>query len=203
MSCGVGCRCSSDPALLWLWHKLAASAPIWPLIWELPHALHVALKNKKKRKDEQFFSMIRRYKWPFLKIYYQHSTGSPNSVIRQQKERLVIKTGKEEVKLTLSTDNIITYIKNPKHYIIISEFTKVMRSRNKNQLYFYVLSDTGGLYYQIHIFILSSVIKTIWGDPVMAQQLTNPTSIMRTWVQYLASLSGLRIQHCCELWCRS
>ena len=26
---------------------------------------------------------------------------------------------------------------------------------------------------------------------------------MRMWVQSLASLSGLRIQHCCELWHRS
>ena len=26
---------------------------------------------------------------------------------------------------------------------------------------------------------------------------------MRTWVRTLALLSGLRVQHCCELWCRS
>ena len=25
---------------------------------------------------------------------------------------------------------------------------------------------------------------------------------MRLWVRSLASLSGIRIQHCCELWCR-
>ena len=28
MSCGVGRRGCSDPALLWLWHRLAAIAPI-------------------------------------------------------------------------------------------------------------------------------------------------------------------------------
>ena len=28
VSCGIGCRCASDPALLWLWHRLAAVAPI-------------------------------------------------------------------------------------------------------------------------------------------------------------------------------
>ena len=28
MSCGVGCRCSSDPTLLWLWCRLAAIYPI-------------------------------------------------------------------------------------------------------------------------------------------------------------------------------
>ena len=28
--CGVGLRCGSDPELLWLWHRLAATAPIQP-----------------------------------------------------------------------------------------------------------------------------------------------------------------------------
>uniref|UniRef100_A0A8D0Z604 Glycine cleavage system H protein n=1 Tax=Sus scrofa TaxID=9823 RepID=A0A8D0Z604_PIG len=31
MSCGVGCRHGSDPALLWLWHRPVATAPIRPL----------------------------------------------------------------------------------------------------------------------------------------------------------------------------
>ena len=35
MSCGVGQRCGSDPALLWLWCSLAAIAPIQLLHWEL------------------------------------------------------------------------------------------------------------------------------------------------------------------------
>ena len=28
VSCGVGCRYGSDPALLWLWRRPAATAPI-------------------------------------------------------------------------------------------------------------------------------------------------------------------------------
>ena len=28
VSCGVGCRHSSDPMLLWLWYRLSAIAPI-------------------------------------------------------------------------------------------------------------------------------------------------------------------------------
>ena len=31
VSCGVGCRRSSDPLLLWLWHRPAATALIRPL----------------------------------------------------------------------------------------------------------------------------------------------------------------------------
>ena len=46
MSCGVGCRCSSDLVLLWLWSKPAATTPIGPLAWEPPYAVGVALKKK-------------------------------------------------------------------------------------------------------------------------------------------------------------
>ena len=46
----VGCRCGLDPALLWLWCRLAAAAPISPLAWELPYAAGGALKSKRKNK---------------------------------------------------------------------------------------------------------------------------------------------------------
>ena len=58
VSCWVGHRHSSDPALLWLWCRLAAAALIQPLAWEPPCATGVALKMKereegrKKRKKE-------------------------------------------------------------------------------------------------------------------------------------------------------
>ena len=53
VSCGVGCRLGSDPALLWLWHRLAAVAPIRPLARETPYAGGVALKSKKINKNKQ------------------------------------------------------------------------------------------------------------------------------------------------------
>jgi len=60
MSCGVGCRCGSDPAFLWLWRSLAAVAPIGPLAWEPPHATSVALKSKKiKNKSKKKYSSLR------------------------------------------------------------------------------------------------------------------------------------------------
>ena len=49
MSYGVGHRCGSDLALLWLWHRPAASAPIRPLAWEPPYATDAALKTQKKK----------------------------------------------------------------------------------------------------------------------------------------------------------
>ena len=48
--CSVDGRCSSDPALLWLWYRLAATAAIRPLAWERPYAVGTALKRPKKEK---------------------------------------------------------------------------------------------------------------------------------------------------------
>ena len=53
MSCGVGCRCGSNPALLWLWCRLAAVAPIRPLARGPPYAASRALKSKKKKKQKK------------------------------------------------------------------------------------------------------------------------------------------------------
>jgi len=57
VSCGAGCRCGSDPALLWLWRRLAATTPIRPLAWEPPYAAgaaqEMAKRPKKKKKRIQ------------------------------------------------------------------------------------------------------------------------------------------------------
>ena len=42
VSCGVGCRRSSDPLLLWLWRRPAATALMRPLAWEPPYAVEAA-----------------------------------------------------------------------------------------------------------------------------------------------------------------
>ena len=52
MSCGVGHGHGLDPALLWLWCRPAALAPIRPLTWELPHGTGVVLKRKKEKESE-------------------------------------------------------------------------------------------------------------------------------------------------------
>ena len=51
MSCGGGHRHSSDPALLWLWCRLAATAPIGPLAWEPPYAVGAAQEIAKRQKN--------------------------------------------------------------------------------------------------------------------------------------------------------
>ena len=58
VSCCVGHRHGSDLALLWLWGRPAATAPIRPLAWEPPYAMGAALrrqktKDKKKKKKKR------------------------------------------------------------------------------------------------------------------------------------------------------
>ena len=53
MSCGAGHSCISDLALLWLWHRPTATAPIRPLTWEPPCATSMALKSKEKKKKKK------------------------------------------------------------------------------------------------------------------------------------------------------
>ena len=52
MSCGVGCRRGSDPVLLWLWHRLMATALIGPLAWEPPYAAGAAQEIAKRQKNK-------------------------------------------------------------------------------------------------------------------------------------------------------
>ena len=65
MSCGVGRRRGSDPALLWLWHRPVATAPIQPLAWEPSYAVGAALEKTKKKKRK--------------KRYYQESKDNPQN----------------------------------------------------------------------------------------------------------------------------
>ena len=53
MSYGVGRRRGSDPALLWLWCRLAAAAPIRPRAWEPPYATGAALEKGEKEKKKK------------------------------------------------------------------------------------------------------------------------------------------------------
>ena len=63
-----------------------------------------------------------------------------------------------------------------------------------------------GMHFQPHgwnlkaLFLVKSVRQ---GVPIVVQQVKNPTLSVRTRVRSLASLSGLRIWRCCQLWRRS
>ena len=58
MSCGVGQRRGSNLALLWLWHRPAAAAPVQPLAWEPKHATGAALKGQKTKQTNKKTSIV-------------------------------------------------------------------------------------------------------------------------------------------------
>ena len=53
VSCGAGHRGGSKLALLWLWHRPAAIAPIRSAAWEPPYATGVALRKRQKKKKKK------------------------------------------------------------------------------------------------------------------------------------------------------
>ena len=64
--CELQCRSQtcSDLACLWLWCRPAATAPVWPIAWELPCAMGASLKRpKKKERMLRCSERSRRYKW--------------------------------------------------------------------------------------------------------------------------------------------
>ena len=62
MSCGVVCRCSPDPVLLWLWCRPPAVALISPLDREPPYATDAAL-GKKKIKTFDLWCLWANWTW--------------------------------------------------------------------------------------------------------------------------------------------
>ena len=46
-------RLGLDPTLLWLWRRLAATAPIRSLAWEPPYAMGTALEKAKSQKAKK------------------------------------------------------------------------------------------------------------------------------------------------------
>ena len=68
VSCGVGCRRGSDPALLWLWRRPVATAPIQPLAWEPPYAAgaaqEIATTTTKDKKNKKIKNKIKiNFSW--------------------------------------------------------------------------------------------------------------------------------------------
>ena len=72
VSCGVGRRRGSDPALLWLWRRPAATVLIRPLAWEPPYAVRAAQEMAKKRqrkKNAVSIHIVKLHKGIFFKNF--------------------------------------------------------------------------------------------------------------------------------------
>ena len=66
VSCGVGRRCGSDHALLWLWCRPAATAPIRSLTWEFPYASGEALGKAEKQEQTKNLLPVKK----FCKLFF-------------------------------------------------------------------------------------------------------------------------------------
>ena len=65
LNCGLNYRRSLDPALLWLWQRLVATAPIQYLASELPYAAGAVLEKKRKNHSQIRGSFLwQSLSWP-------------------------------------------------------------------------------------------------------------------------------------------
>ena len=87
--------CGSDSAQIWLWHRLAALAPIRPLALELPDTAGAALSKRQKKGKERRRERERKKEkekgrkerrlsleivWESLRMEYARPRGKPSSV---------------------------------------------------------------------------------------------------------------------------
>ena len=63
MSRDVGCRHGLGLALLWLRHRLAATAPIGPLARESPYAVGSALEKAKRQQQQKKIHEVGAYNY--------------------------------------------------------------------------------------------------------------------------------------------
>ena len=68
-----------DLALLWLWYRPTAVAPIWPPAWEPSYAMVMALKRQKQNKKPP----QKQYPWWIL-IQSSTNTSKPNSMAQKK-----------------------------------------------------------------------------------------------------------------------
>ena len=78
MSCGVDRRCGSDPALPWLWCRLAATALIGPpsLGTSMCHGCSPRKDKKRKKKSKE---NIGKDVWSFLGLVFSSSNKKPSN----------------------------------------------------------------------------------------------------------------------------
>ena len=84
MSCGVGRRLASDPKLLWVWHRLAATAPIRRLAWEPPYVTGVALKRQKTKKKKKNDMESKLIQWKYFQDLKSMNVGGSHHAQQKQ-----------------------------------------------------------------------------------------------------------------------
>ena len=87
VSCGVGCRRSLDHTLLWLWHRLVATAPIGPLAWEPPYSAGAAQempKRPKKKKKQNKGKKKKKILYLLINLEYPNIANVYTSFVKER-----------------------------------------------------------------------------------------------------------------------
>ena len=89
MNCAIGRTRNSNPVLLWLWCRLAATAPIRPLAWEPPYASSAALRPKKEEEEGLAELDPKGLEPPSPQIQKQKAERSPRAAIALEEEQVL------------------------------------------------------------------------------------------------------------------
>ena len=115
VSCGGGRRRSSDLAWLCLWCSPAATAPVRPLVWELPYAEGVALEKNKQTKELAFSCHS------FYDLSSGHTSGMFCSIFQGVENLLTLSSWSVKLKpgrflVTCSQMNALTVLGDLSHH---------------------------------------------------------------------------------------
>ena len=82
LSGSVGHRHGSDPALLSLWQRPAAAAPVQSLAWEPPYAVGTALKKKTNLKQLKYSKELNKLTvvQPYNRLFFSNKKGQTTEI---------------------------------------------------------------------------------------------------------------------------
>ena len=197
----------SDLALLWLCCRPAAVALIRPLAWEPPCAAGVALKKQQTNKQT---SNLCHIQWKVGQDAAPRGKSKDQKILGLKKtENLAlgkeVEVGGNEIGWRMDSNIWGTITRS---YTCISSFSLIFNTILKVYFPFTVNTKYWLLvctvkYCYVDFLSLFLRLKKKFGVPIVAQQKQIWLASRRTQVPSLTLLSGLRIQHFHELWCRS
>ena len=84
MSCGVVCRSSLDPVLLWLWCRPVATALIRPLACESLYAAGMAQEKAKRQKKKTFVFGLQQFDYDVPKCRFVFILLGASEILRSE-----------------------------------------------------------------------------------------------------------------------
>ena len=85
-------QCGSDPALLWLWCRPPATAPLRPLAWEPPYASGAAQEMAKRQRKKEYFLKVPFHLIPYTpgEYFFLFNSYETNNLGQAQPENVAI-----------------------------------------------------------------------------------------------------------------